>query len=61
MAIIVIKDLLESVDLDHQAMLAISGGARTRGRTTFLGGTTFPRTSIISYRPRRPLGSTLQK
>lgn len=32
MATIVIKDLPESVDLDRQAMLAIAGGARFRGR-----------------------------
>ena len=29
MAIIVIKDLSDSIDLDRQAMLAISGGARS--------------------------------
>jgi len=32
MATIVIKDLAESVDLDHQAMVAITGGSRIRGR-----------------------------
>lgn len=32
MAIIVIKDLQESVELDRQAMQAITGGARMRGR-----------------------------
>lgn len=32
MATIVIKDLPENMDLDHQAMLAITGGARLRGR-----------------------------
>lgn len=35
MANIVIKDLTESVDLDRQAMIAITGGARTPGRQTF--------------------------
>ena len=30
MGIIVIKDLQENVELDRQAMLAISGGARSR-------------------------------
>lgn len=32
MAKIVIKDLTESVDLDRKAMLAVIGGARSRGR-----------------------------
>jgi hypothetical protein len=32
MAIIVIKDLPDSFELDRQAMLAISGGARSRGQ-----------------------------
>ncbi|NMG77464.1 hypothetical protein [Aromatoleum diolicum] len=32
MATIVIKDLPENMDLDRQAMLAITGGARLRGR-----------------------------
>ena len=36
MAKIVIKDLTESVDLDRKAMLAITGGARTRGRQAAL-------------------------
>lgn len=35
MAMIVIKDLPESLELDHEAMLAIVGGARTRGRQPF--------------------------
>lgn len=61
MAIIVIKDLPESVDLDRQAMLAITGGARTRGRPTFLGRTIFRSTRIINYLPRRSAGSTLLK
>ena len=33
MAIIVIKDLPENFDLDREAMQAITGGARLRGRT----------------------------
>jgi hypothetical protein len=41
MAIIVIKDLPESVDLDRQAMVAITGGARARDRQTLLGRTIF--------------------
>ncbi|BAL24497.1 hypothetical protein [Azoarcus sp. KH32C] len=32
MATIVIKDLPENMDLDRQAMQAITGGARLRGR-----------------------------
>lgn len=35
MAMIVIRDLPESLELDHEAMLAIVGGARTRGRQPF--------------------------
>lgn len=31
MATIVIKDLTESIDLDRKAMLAVIGGARSRG------------------------------
>ncbi|MGO4303888.1 MULTISPECIES: hypothetical protein [unclassified Cupriavidus] len=31
MAVIVIKDLSENVDLDREAMTAITGGARTSG------------------------------
>ena len=37
MAIIVIKDLSENIDLDRQAMVAITGGARTRGRQPYAG------------------------
>lgn len=37
MATIVIKDLPESIDLDRQAMTAITGGARMRGRQTYVG------------------------
>jgi len=47
MTIIVIKDLAESVDLDRQAMIAITGGARTRGRQTFVGGTIFRSNRIV--------------
>lgn len=35
MATIIIKDLPESATLDHQAMVAIVGGARTRARQSF--------------------------
>jgi hypothetical protein len=37
MTIIAIKDLSESVDLDRQAMAAITGGARIRGGHSVLG------------------------
>ena len=37
MATIVIKDLLASSELDRQAMLAIAGGSRFRGRTAVVG------------------------
>lgn len=49
MTIIVIKDLPESVDLDRQAMVAITGGARTRGRQTFIGSTIFRSVRIVNY------------
>jgi hypothetical protein len=51
MTIIVIKDLAESVDLDRQAMVAITGGARTRGRQPFSGSTIFRSTRIVNYPP----------
>jgi hypothetical protein len=49
MTIIVIKDLAESVDLDRQAMLAITGGARTRGRQPYTGNTIFRSARIVNY------------
>lgn len=49
MATIVIKDLTESVDLDHQAMVAITGGARTRGRQPILGRTIFRTNRIVNF------------
>ena len=56
MSIIVIKDLPESVDLDRQAMVDIRGGARTRGRQTFIGSTIFRSARIVNY----PTGFTLK-
>lgn len=47
MATIVIKDLADSIDLDRQAMHAITGGARVRGRPTVLGRTIFRSAGII--------------
>ena len=49
MSIIVIKDLPESVDLDRKAMVEIMGGARTRGRQTFIGSTIFRSARIVNY------------
>jgi hypothetical protein len=62
MASIVIKDLLESVELDRKAMVAIVGGARSSGARTPLGRTIFQTNRIVSYptgfvsRPRRETG-----
>jgi hypothetical protein len=49
MASIVIKDLPESIDLDRQAMVAIAGGARSRGRPSFHGRTIFRGSRIVAY------------
>lgn len=49
MASIIIKDLAESVDLDREAMIAISGGARTRGRQPFAGSAIFRSTRIVNF------------
>lgn len=61
MAIIVIKDLPESIDLDRQAMLAITGGARVRGRPTSLGRAIFSGTKIVQSRLRRMTANTSPK
>lgn len=37
MATLVIKDLPENVELDREAMLAVVGGARTRGQPALAG------------------------
>jgi hypothetical protein len=37
MSTIVIKDLSESVELDREAMVAITGGSRIGGRQPFVG------------------------
>lgn len=57
MTIIVIKDLPENVELDQQAMIAITGGARTGGRPVFVRSTVLRSTSIANY----PTGSTLKR
>jgi hypothetical protein len=46
---ITIKDLPESVDLDREAMLAITGGTRVGGRQTALGRTIFRNAFITNY------------
>jgi hypothetical protein len=51
MALITIKDLLQSVELDRQAMLAILGGARAGARPTDLVGATFRSGRIVDYPP----------
>ncbi|MBS1191782.1 MAG: hypothetical protein H6R10_3574 [Rhodocyclaceae bacterium] len=51
MATIVVKNLSESIDLDRQAMAAIAGGARIRGRTIAPAQTLLRSTRIVSYPP----------
>jgi len=51
MAIIVIKDLPENVELDRQAMVAITGGARVSVRQTYLGRAISSSTRILNYPP----------
>jgi hypothetical protein len=50
MAIIVIKDLSDSIDLDRQAMLAISGGARSGRPWQTLAGLSQDK-RIVDYPP----------
>ena len=52
MATITIKDLPENIDLDHQAMASITGGARVRTSNTIFSRTTFQGSRIVNY----PLG-----
>ncbi|MGU7770338.1 hypothetical protein ACV229_09155 [Burkholderia sp. MR1-5-21] len=42
MGVLVINDLPESVDLDRQAMAAITGGAMVRAHQTMLAPQPFP-------------------
>ena len=42
MGVLVINDLPESVDLDRQAMAAITGGAKVRAHQTMLAPQPFP-------------------
>lgn len=57
MTTIVIKDLPENVELDREAMIAITGGARTGGRPPFVRSTLLRSTSIANY----PTGSTIKR
>jgi hypothetical protein len=49
MASIVIRDLTENTDLDQEAMAAIIGGARVRGRPVNLGRMLAAGTRIVDY------------
>lgn len=49
MASIVIKDLTDSLELDRQAMSAITGGGRLGTRYTFAGPTRTGPTRIATY------------
>jgi hypothetical protein len=49
MAVIVIKDLPDSVDLDRQAMTTILGGARTAGGQAWHGLRGQHATRIVGY------------
>lgn len=49
MTTIAIKDLPENVELDRQAMQAISGGARTGGRQNFPGRPMLQSARLIDY------------
>ena len=51
MSKIVIKDLTESVELDREAMSAITGGARTRGNQSSFDPAIFRSTKIVNYPP----------
>jgi hypothetical protein len=51
MALINIKDLPQSDELDRRAMLAIVGGARAGARPTSLVGTTFRSGRVVDYPP----------
>jgi hypothetical protein len=48
---ITIKDLADSVELDREAMSAITGGARTRGRQSSFDPAIFRSTRIVDYPP----------
>lgn len=49
MSSILIKDLVESVELDRDAMTAITGGARVRAPQAYLERTTLGDSRIFNY------------
>jgi hypothetical protein len=49
MTTIVIKDLPENIELDRQAMSAITGGARISGHPSVRNRTRFRGTGILGY------------
>jgi hypothetical protein len=51
MALITIKDLPQSDDLDRQAMLSIAGGARTGIRPVDIDGAASRAGRIVDYPP----------
>jgi len=51
MALINIKDLPQSVELDRKAMVAIVGGARTGARPADLVGAASRNSRIVDYPP----------
>ena len=53
MAIIVIKDLQENVELDRQAMLAISGGSRFRAGTAGARRDALRINRLIDFAPKQ--------
>jgi hypothetical protein len=61
MASIVIKDLPESIELDRQAMVAIVGGSRFRGRAALPNQGAFRSTKVFTLQPVRTIRSTLFK
>jgi hypothetical protein len=54
MAIIAIRDLTESTDLDRQAMAAIIGGARIGARYSFIPHPAANASRVVDYPPGFP-------
>lgn len=64
MAVIVIKDLPDSVDLDKEAMVAITGGARVRAGHAWTPRKAGGGMRVISYPggfPGQPLAGTQER
>jgi hypothetical protein len=51
MALITVKDLPQSDELDHQAMLSIAGGGRTDVRPVTVDAATLRAGRIVDYPP----------